>query len=174
MPISMRTSAVRAAGAVADVFLHQPRLARAPITLYRLGLGRLLGPRLLLLEHRGRSSGLVRQVCLEVLERPAPGTFRVISGLGPRSQWYRNLLADPRCRVSTGQLRQAIATAYPLAQEDVPAVLDRYIRQNPTGWQVLEQAMHGHLPDGLTYGEFLPVVDLVCQPAVAPATREDH
>jgi hypothetical protein len=44
------------------------RLAfRLPIYLYRLDLGRLLGHRFLLLVHRGRESGLLRETLLEVL-----------------------------------------------------------------------------------------------------------
>ncbi len=148
-------------GRVGSVFLHDRRLARSPLWLYRHGLGRLLGPRLLMLEHRGRSSGLLRQVVLEVVDRPGPGTYRVVSGLGPGSQWFRNLQADPRCRVTTGRHRHAAATAHRLPQEDVGPVLAAYAERNPRGWQVLEQVMRQHLPEGRTYGEFLPVVDLV-------------
>ena len=44
------------------------RLAfRLPIYLYRLGLGRLLGHRFMLLTHRGRRSGRVYQTALEVV-----------------------------------------------------------------------------------------------------------
>ena len=151
---------VGVAGRVGSVFLHDRRLARSPLWLYRHGLGRLLGPRLLMLEHRGRSSGLLRQVVLEVVDRPGPGTFRVVSGLGPGSQWFRNLEADPRCLVTTGRHRHAPATARRLPQEQVGPVLAAYQERNPRGWQVLEQVMRQHLPEGQGYGEFLPVVDL--------------
>lgn len=152
---------VRVAGRVGSVFLHDRRLARSPLWLYRHGLGFLLGPRLLMLEHRGRSSGLPRQVCLEVVDRPASGTLRVVSGLGPRSQWFRNLQAEPRCRVSTGRRRGAPATAVRVPQDQVGAALADYASRNPGGWRVLEQVMRQHLPEGRTYGDFLPMVDLV-------------
>ncbi|HEU5434459.1 MAG TPA: hypothetical protein VFU81_22495, partial [Thermomicrobiales bacterium] len=42
-------------------------LARAPIWLYRLHLGRLLGHHALVLTHRGRKSGKARQAILEVV-----------------------------------------------------------------------------------------------------------
>ncbi|RIK14372.1 MAG: nitroreductase family deazaflavin-dependent oxidoreductase, partial [Acidobacteria bacterium] len=84
-----------------------------------------------MLEHRGRSSGLPRQVCLEVVDRPASGTFRVVSGLGPRSQWFRNLQAEPRCRVSTGRRRGATATEVRVPQEQVGAALADYAARNP-------------------------------------------
>ena len=41
---------------------------RAPIWLYRLRLGWLLGGRCLLLEHRGRSSGKRRAAVIEVVD----------------------------------------------------------------------------------------------------------
>jgi hypothetical protein len=46
-------------------------LLRAPIWLYRAGLGGLLGRRVLLLTHIGRSTGRARQVVLEVAARDA-------------------------------------------------------------------------------------------------------
>lgn len=156
---------VGVAGRFASTFLHDRRLARSPLWLYRLGLGALLGPRLLMLEHRGRSSGLARQVVLEVVDRPAPGTVRVASGLGPRSQWLRNLQAEPRCRVSTGRLRAVPATAVPVPQEQVGPALEAYAARNPAAWRVLEQVVREHLPEGMGYGEFLPMVDLVLDTA---------
>ncbi|MDJ0869440.1 MAG: nitroreductase family deazaflavin-dependent oxidoreductase [Myxococcota bacterium] len=73
------------------------RLARLPIALYRVGLGALLGRRFLLLTHRGRHSGEPRYAVLEVVRHdPETDTCIVAAGFGERSQWYRNLLADPR------------------------------------------------------------------------------
>ena len=45
-------------------------LVRAPINLYRVGLGFLFGTRLLMLEHVGRRTGARRYVVLEVVDRP--------------------------------------------------------------------------------------------------------
>lgn len=123
----------------------------------------LLGRRLLMLEHRGRTSGQWRQVCLEIIDRPAPGTFRIVSGLGPRSQWYRNLTADPHCFIHTGPLRRAAAVAHRIPQHAVPAALEKYMTQNSRGWKVLAEAMAEDLPAGMTFGEWLPIVDLVLE-----------
>ena len=55
-------------------------LVRAPIWLYRLGLGGLLGRRFLLLTYTGRKSGRPRQVVLEVVGRHEPsGGFLIAS-----------------------------------------------------------------------------------------------
>jgi deazaflavin-dependent oxidoreductase (nitroreductase family) len=90
-------------------------LVRAPIWLYRLGLGGLLGGRFLLLTHTGRRSGRPRQVVLEVVGRHEPcGGFLVASGSGTRSQWFRNILEDPRVRFQVGRRRyQGLARPLP-------------------------------------------------------------
>ena len=57
---------------------------RAPMYLYRLGLGWLFGDRLLLLNHIGRVSGKPRQTILEVVTHDrADGSLVVASGWGP-------------------------------------------------------------------------------------------
>ncbi|MBD8078564.1 nitroreductase family deazaflavin-dependent oxidoreductase [Cellulosimicrobium arenosum] len=122
---------------VASRVLHTRWLVRAPIGLYRAGLGFLLGSRLLLLEHRGRVSGRLRSVVLEVVHRPAPDRFVVMAGLGPRSQWYRNVLADPRTVVSAGTRRRVQALAHPLPPDDVVRLLTDYAAGNRRAWEAL-------------------------------------
>ncbi|MQA16779.1 MAG: nitroreductase family deazaflavin-dependent oxidoreductase, partial [Pseudonocardiaceae bacterium] len=72
-------------------------LARAPVPLLRRGFGWLLGPRFLLLEHIGRRTGLARYAVLEVVDR-GRGEWYVVAAYGPRAQWYRNVLRQPRVR----------------------------------------------------------------------------
>lgn len=105
-------------------------LARTPIPLFRCGAGALLAPRLMMLEHRGRKSGLPRYAVLEVLERE-PGALLLVSGYGPGSQWFRNVRADPAVRVwfSTARADPAVAEVLPAAE--VVERLDRYRRANP-------------------------------------------
>lgn len=65
----------------------QRAVARAPIWLYRLGLGGLLGHRLVLLTHTGRTTGRARQVMLEIVGRDEEsGGYLIASGYGTRSQ----------------------------------------------------------------------------------------
>lgn len=86
-------------------------MARAPIPMFKAGLGPLFRGRFLLLEHRGRLSGKPRNVVLEVIDRPAAGTYRIVSGLGRSSQWFRNIEADPRVRITVGTKRRSSAPA---------------------------------------------------------------
>src|SRR4051794_6663545 len=95
----------------ADMVRRIPKwLARAPIPLFKAGLGRLAGGRMLMLEHRGRRTGQLRLVVLEVVGRGAD-TVDVVSGYGGRAQWFRNVTADPRVRVWAAGLRAVPAVA---------------------------------------------------------------
>ena len=106
-------------------------LMRTPIWLYRARLGFLFGSRTLMLEHVGRKSGARRYVVLEVVGHPAPDTYVVASGFGGRAQWFRNLTANPRVRISiTGHgPRPATARRLPAAEAD--AVLADYVAGIP-------------------------------------------
>jgi deazaflavin-dependent oxidoreductase (nitroreductase family) len=85
----------------------------------RAGLGAWLstpvGGGMVLLRIRGRKSGLVRETPLNYLV--AEGAAWVVAGFGPRTEWYRNLLADPRVeavlpgRTITGTVTEVRAPA---------------------------------------------------------------
>ncbi|HEU0041340.1 MAG TPA: nitroreductase family deazaflavin-dependent oxidoreductase [Jiangellaceae bacterium] len=106
------------------------RLYRAPIPLFRVGLGWIIGPRLVLVEHRGRSTGLDRYVVLEVASR-APGRIVVVSGFGSDSQWFRNIQASPSVRIWFATLRGVPALAHVLPLDAARAELERYRRDHP-------------------------------------------
>jgi deazaflavin-dependent oxidoreductase (nitroreductase family) len=116
-------------------------LVRAPIWLYRAGLGFLLGRRLLMLEHVGRTTGARRYVVLEVVDHPDSSTFVVVSGFGESAQWYRNVLAHPGVRVSCGRHRSIPATAVPMTEEESAEALAAYQVRHPRAWQQLKQTI---------------------------------
>ncbi len=133
-------------------------LVRLPIHLFHLRLGWLLGGRLVLLEHTGRRSGRRREVVLETVDRPDPDRVVVCSGLGRSSQWYLNVRADPRVRVSIGRLRSAPGRAAELPPEQARVHLETYARNHPRAWRELESVMTsvtGQAP------ESLPVLEIV-------------
>lgn len=121
--------------------LRTRRFVRAPIHLYRAGLGFLLGQRMLMLEHRGRKSGARRYVVLEVVERPSSNSYVVASGFGTQAQWYRNVLADPRVGVSVGFTLSTPARAVQLTDEEVASTLQRYQRDRPRTWAALKSTI---------------------------------
>ncbi|NKY89317.1 nitroreductase family deazaflavin-dependent oxidoreductase [Nocardia veterana] len=114
--------------------LRTRALARAPIALYRAGLGFLFGRRLLMMEHIGRSSGAKRYVVLEVVDHPAPTDYVVASGFGVRAQWYRNIEARPEVRVWTGLRRAVPGRAESMNAADSAAALEQYRRAHPAAW----------------------------------------
>jgi deazaflavin-dependent oxidoreductase (nitroreductase family) len=97
-------------------------------------LGFLLGGRFLLLEHRGRVSGRPRRVVLEVIGRPAPDSYLVVSGFGTRAQWYRNVRATPRVGVTVGVHRPRPAQAHILDRDEAASALTAYAKAHPRAW----------------------------------------
>lgn len=143
--------------------LRRRALARAPIVLYRWGLGGLLGNRILLLEHVGRRSGERRFVVLEVADRPAPDRFVVVSGFGTRAQWFRNVVAQPRVRVSVGRRRSVPATAHRMPEDRAAALFAAYPRRHPRAWARLEPTIRAacDLAPDEPLAPHVPVVELV-------------
>ena len=84
-------------------------LMRAPLLLYRLGLGGLIGKSTLILTTTGRRTGRPRATPVGYWE--GEGIFYVLAGSGTYADWYRNLVARPEVEVQAGRRRlRAIAT----------------------------------------------------------------
>ena len=114
---------------------------RAPLLAYRARLGWLFGHRLVMLVHRGRTSGRWRQVVVEVVVRdPATGAVTVASGYGPTSNWYRNLLADPDAQIVLGARRHAVR-ARPLPAEEGGDLMVDYARRRPRSARMVARQM---------------------------------
>ncbi len=131
-------------------------LMRAPIPLYRAGLGFLFGRRLVMIEHRGRKSGERRFAVIECVAR-TDAMVRVASGLGPKAQWYQNLVANGVVFVSIGFRRRVPATPRLLSLEESREGLVQYAAEYPKAWEHLEAAMR-ILADG--EDPVIPLVDL--------------
>jgi deazaflavin-dependent oxidoreductase (nitroreductase family) len=111
------------------------RLAfRLPIYLYRLNLGWLLGHRFLLLVHRGRSSGLLRETVLEVLlHDPATRESVVLSAWGEKADWCRNIELTPALEVQTGGQRYVPEQRFLAPEENHPLAFRVFaIEPHPT------------------------------------------
>lgn len=116
-------------------------LLRLPVYLYRLGLGHLLGHRLLLLTHRGRVSGRTRQTVLEVARYdPRTGESVVGSGWGERADWFRNIQASPPIEVQTGGERY-VPTYRVLGPDEAYDVIHDYERRLPVPLRPLVQLL---------------------------------
>jgi len=120
--------------------LATPWLMRLPIPLYRAGGGWLFGSRLVMIEHLGRASHQPRYVVVEVVER-RPDAIFVASGLGSRSQWYRNLRANGVAYLTIGHARRVRAHVRLLDNPQSREVLQRYAQAHPSTWRHLKGAM---------------------------------
>ena len=150
------------------------RFYRAPIALYRLGLGRWLGKRFILIEHTGRVSGLAREVVVEVLRHDAEkDAYIVASGFGEGADWYRNLIATPRARIQVGGRRaEVVARALPVEEREHELV--DYGGRNPAAAQFVAKLM-GYRHDGSeedlrALGRLLPLLLLEVQGEPASST----
>lgn len=126
---------------VGATFLGTRWAARAPIAVFKARLGFLFAGRVLLLIHRGRRSGAERYVVVEAVDREDPDTVLIASGLGPASQWYQNLLAEPSCLVSIGFRNRVPATAELLDASAGTALLARYAARHPRLWKHLSRSI---------------------------------
>ncbi|MGH3649877.1 MAG: nitroreductase family deazaflavin-dependent oxidoreductase [Acidimicrobiia bacterium] len=104
-------------------------LFRAPIALYRIGLGFLLGQRFLMLEHTGRKTGETRRTVLEVVVND-PDAVYVASGWGRRAQWLRNMQTDPSVEFVLGSRRYR-TTAEGVEPGVAARLLDEYASAHP-------------------------------------------
>lgn len=144
-------------------------MMRAPIWLYRAGLGFLFGSRMLLLEHVGRKTGARRRVVLEVFGHPEPDVYLVVSGFGTRAQWFRNVMTTPQCRVTVAGHRAAAATARRLSTAEADAALAGYVRRHPRAWARFKNVVENTLGAPISEHDTpLPVVELRLDPAPEP------
>jgi deazaflavin-dependent oxidoreductase (nitroreductase family) len=73
---------------------------RAPMWAWRMGLSPLMARRFCVLTCFGRKSGVARHTLLEWVEDD--GRIHIGAGWGARSQWVRNILANPQVSVQSG------------------------------------------------------------------------
>jgi deazaflavin-dependent oxidoreductase (nitroreductase family) len=104
----------------------------APWLAYRLGLGWLLGHRVVLLEHRGLTTGRPVRTALRVVRWDAATRHVLLAARsGPGTDWYRNVLAHPLVRVTIGRERDVLGCAVPLADDEARSELERARARRP-------------------------------------------
>ncbi len=127
---------------------------RAPIWLYRLHLGWLMGRRFLLLHHVGRKSGQTRQAVLEVAGHDkTTNTYFVASGFGPQAQWYQNIRQTPEVMIQVGRKKLTV-TAVALSPVESGQKMVAYAHQHPKAAQSLMRLCGYHV-DGTDEDYFI-------------------
>jgi deazaflavin-dependent oxidoreductase (nitroreductase family) len=113
-------------------------LLRSPIWFYRARLGVLFGHRLVCLAHRGRRSGVRREVVVEVVRYDAAvPEVVVVAAWGGVPDWFRNLRAAPAIEVRVGGQRWVAPVHRELEAEEVRRTLLAYQRALPRAWRRL-------------------------------------
>jgi deazaflavin-dependent oxidoreductase (nitroreductase family) len=106
-------------------------LANAPRMFYRLGLGWLLGHRVVQITHRGRKSGLLRRTILEVLSYDLQTReILVVSGWEGNTDWYRNIQQEPALEVRIGRVHYRPAQVF-LSPEETAQLILTLFRHHP-------------------------------------------
>jgi len=120
---------------------------RAPIWLYQIHLGWLMGNRFLKLTHTGRVSGKPRQVVLEVVMHDAQeNIYYVAAAWGEKSDWVKNIRANPKVEVQVGSQNYNML-AEELSPDQSELVILDYARRHPTAMASLARYM-GYELDG--------------------------
>jgi deazaflavin-dependent oxidoreductase (nitroreductase family) len=132
---------------------------RAPVYLYRLGLGGLMGRRMVMIEHTGRTSGLPRQTVLESV-RYDEDSIDVAAAWGTKSDWYRNLEAEPQLKLSSGRLKGVPATASVLDEATAESVFAAYSADHPKAADALSKTVGLPLHDSAQMASTVPLVRL--------------
>ncbi|MCH9667402.1 MAG: nitroreductase family deazaflavin-dependent oxidoreductase [Actinomycetia bacterium] len=127
-------------------------------------MGFVFGPRMLMLEHVGRKSGQRRYVVLEVIGHETPDSYLIASGFGESAQWFRNVMAEPHVRITTGRRKSIPAQARRISAAEADAALSTYIARHPRAWKTLRGIIAGSFdgrvdPPGIE----LPIVELTVE-----------
>lgn len=139
--------------------------ARAPIWLYRLHAGWLLGDRFLMLEHIGRRSARRRRVVLEVVKHdPASDSYFVVSAWGVKADWLQNLRRTPAAVLRVGR-RVLEVRGEEIGIDEAAAAINDYSQRYPLAFRELARLFLGEAlaPGGASsrrLAERMPVVVL--------------
>jgi len=102
-------------------------LLRAPIPVYRAGLGWLFGHRLLMLTHTGRRTHEQRRTVVEVVTYDARTHESIVAaGWGTATQWYRNIQVSTATEIHTGGEHYRPVQRF-LGEEEAREVLEGYL-----------------------------------------------
>lgn len=109
-------------------------LFRAPIPLWRLGIGPLIGQVMMLVTHVGRKTGQIRRTMIEY--HPRQGVKYAVAAWGEKADWYQNILADPYVTIQTADGTQYVKAERVTDPDELLACYTLFMRRDPplTRW----------------------------------------
>ena len=118
-------------------------LLRIPVYIFSMGLGFLFGKRFILLEHRGRKSGLIHKNILEIVYFDTDKqTCYVASGWGEQSNWLKNIIANPDVTITIGNKKYK-SVASRLSKNESISVMLKYSQKHPSAFKILSKKILG-------------------------------
>ena len=102
---------------------------KAPLKLWRLGLGPILGQYLLILTHRGRKSGRVYHTMLEYHE--LNGKIYIPVAFGSQTDWYKNISVHPEVTVQTAAGSESRTAIRVTGDQEILEVFDYFMKRDP-------------------------------------------
>jgi deazaflavin-dependent oxidoreductase (nitroreductase family) len=136
-------------------------LFKIPILQYRLGLGWLTGKYILLLTTTGRRSGKLRYTPLEYIYDKEHDKYRIAAGWGGKTDWYRNIKANPKVHVQVGR-RKFNAIAEIVSDKEVAKYMMKVSSRHPRMDRVWnrwsDQPVNGTLESYIHAAKFFPSV----------------
>lgn len=113
------------------------KFQRMPLLLWRLGLASFIGRWLMVLTTVGRKSGQPRHSMVSYYK--VDGKKYVYSGFGPRSDWYRNLLAHPGVTLQTADGVESAVARRVTDPTELYTVLSAIQKRYPASASMLEE-----------------------------------
>ncbi len=104
-------------------------LFKLPILLYRLGLGSLVGRLFMVMTTIGRKSGLLRRTAIEFHE--FKGRKYIFSGWGTKTDWYRNIEANPYITIQTWRGAESVKARRITSETELSEAFE-FAMSNPT------------------------------------------
>ena len=128
-------------------------LFRAPLILWRLGFGPLLGRAFVLLTARGRKSGLPRRWMTEY--HVLRGKIYIPCAYWEHAQWYKNLKADPHVTAQTWQGAEAMIAHRVTDEDELREVVALIFRRNRAmmEWYLKAQGLAPTVADAVAHKE---------------------
>ncbi len=112
-------------------------LFKAPILFYRLGLGFIVGRLFMVMTTMGRRSRLPRRTAIEFHE--FNGRKYVLSGWGTKTDWYRNIQANPHITIQTWRGAESVLARRITSEIELGEAF-KFAMSNPTVRAVFKSA----------------------------------
>jgi deazaflavin-dependent oxidoreductase (nitroreductase family) len=102
---------------------------KAPLNLWRLGLGPVLGQYLLVLTHKGRKSGRIYHTMVEYHELNE--NIYIPVAFGPQTDWYQNISAHPQVTVQTANGSESRTAVRVTDDQEILDVFAYFLKRDP-------------------------------------------